>query len=117
MSNLLTNKLHSTSGETISEVLVGVLIVGLATVLFATMISVAVNISLSSTDRTTKTYEQLSKVDAATATSGSGTVTLTGGVGGVDTSFSVATTTSKADATNETSPYTFTRYWLPEGEN
>lgn len=97
--------LRSTSGETISEVLVGVLIVGLATVLFATMVGVAVNISLAGTDRTVSTYEQLSDVDAGTATSGTATVTLSGG--GLSTSFKVGTVTSALDG------YTFTRYALP----
>lgn len=50
--------LRSTAGETITEVLVGVLIVGLATVVLATMINVATQVSLTSTAALQGAYEQ-----------------------------------------------------------
>ena len=110
-------KLRCTAGETISEVLVGVLIVGLATVMFATMVSVAVSTSLDSSQRTTATYQQLSVVDGKTsARTGTGLVTLAGtsSMGGtnLNTSFKVETISSSADA-DGTAAYSFTRYAIP----
>ena len=58
--------LRSTAGETITEVLVGVLIVGLATVVLATMINVATQVSLTSTAALQGAYEQTGGIDAAT---------------------------------------------------
>ena len=69
-------RLRSEAGETISEVLVGVLIVGLASVLFAAMVSVATSTSLKGADRTDMTYRQLSAVDAGSAGQGTASVTL-----------------------------------------
>ena len=69
-------RLRSEAGETISEVLVGVLIVGLASVLFAAMVSVATSTSLKGFDRTDMTYRQLSAVDAGSAGQGTASVTL-----------------------------------------
>lgn len=110
-------KLRCTAGETISEVLVGVLIVGLATVMFATMVSVAVSTSLDSSQRTTATYQQISVVDGKTgARTGTGLVTLAGtssmGGNSLNTSFKVETASSSIDAEG-TAAYSFTRYAIP----
>lgn len=61
------DKLRSTSGETISEVLVGVLIVGLATVLFVAMVSAATSISNAGVQGATDAYTEMSAVDTASA--------------------------------------------------
>lgn len=114
-------KLRSDAGETISEALVGVLIVGLATVLFATMVSAAVNISTTGTDRAQSTYNQLSALDGgalsgAAVAAGSGTVTLTGQA--IDTSFAVETLVSDTNQ-DGASAWEFARYRLalaPDGE-
>lgn len=64
--------LRSTAGETITEVLVGVLIVGLATVVLATMINVATQVSLTSTAALQGAYEQTGGIDAATGSASAG---------------------------------------------
>ncbi|WP_080800961.1 hypothetical protein [Arabiibacter massiliensis] len=118
---MIRERLKSEAGETISEVLVGVLIVGLATVLFAAMIGVATNTSLTSVDRTTSTYGQLSAVDG-TAPSGGATVSIAPVMGtgasvtGPTATFDVLMTTSTPSAADGTA-YTFTRYLLPDFAN
>lgn len=69
--------LRSQAGETITEVLVGVLIVGLATVVLAALINAAVQSSLMSTAALQGAYEQTSSVDAGTRSTEEGTITVT----------------------------------------
>ncbi len=113
-------KLQSTSGETISEVLVGVLIVALATALFATMVSVSSRISLMGVDRTQDTYQRLSNVDKASVDAGASTAVQAGTaqvvVGRAETNeriaeFSVVSLTSSGDGAS--SAFSFSRYMLP----
>ena len=115
---MMIERLKSDSGETISEVLVGVLIVGLATVLFATMISVATSTSLKSVDRTTATYDQLSEVDSLTGATGAASVSIApvlegATVPGPMASFDVGILASSPNPANGAA-YTFTRYLLPD---
>ena len=111
---MILKRLKSNSGETISEVLVGVLIVGLATVLFATVISVATSTSLKSVDRTTATYEQLTAVDSLTERTGQMSLEITPVSGLVlDATFTVYTYSSTPGGPIDTT-YTFTRYLLPD---
>lgn len=130
----MMRRLRSTAGETISEVLVGVLIVGLATVLFATMVNVATSTSVKSTDRTQITYGQLSAVDsggaAGSAATSAATVSLSPGtatsspvpgfpsqtgvqVAGPNAKFDVSAVVSSPE-TDSAATYTFTRYELPD---
>lgn len=106
----MTDKLRSTSGETIAEVLVGILIVGLATVLFAGMIGAATNISEDGVTQTEATYAQLSEVDSNAGVSGTATVHIKATEGANGTA-SLAVTTSTAEADDD-SAYTFTSYRL-----
>lgn len=109
--------LRSTKGETISEALVGVLIVGLAAVMFATMVGVAVSISVDGVDRAERTYEdQLSVVDGMSSPTSSGvTVNVVAqNPGELSTSFKVDLFSSLPDAAEDTT-YTFTRYELSPG--
>lgn len=111
-------RLRSEAGETISEVLVGVLIVGLASVLFAAMVSVATSTSLKGVDRTDMTYRQLSAVDAGSAGQGTASVTLSNAadvasdVPGPTVTFVVNTQSSNPDNDAEAT-YAFTHYQLP----
>ncbi len=111
-------RLRSEAGETISEVLVGVLIVGLASVLFAAMVSVATSTSLKGVDRTDMTYRQLSAVDAGSAGQGTASVTLSNAadvasdVPGPTVMFVVNTQSSNPDNDAEAT-YAFTHYQLP----
>lgn len=116
----MIERLRSNAGETITEVLVGVLIVGLATVLFATMINVATSTSLKSVDRTQATYAQMSEVESTSSQQAQGTTTvsLTSTQNGPNASFVVSVVSSSTDpTTNEPSPYTLTRYLLPDFAN
>ena len=113
----MIERLRSDAGETITEVLVGVLIVGLATVLFATMINVATSTSLKSVDRTQATYAQMSEVEGTLSQPAAGTtmVSLISTQNGPNATFSVSIVSSTTDpTTNEPSPYTLTRYMLPD---
>ncbi|MEA5021029.1 MAG: hypothetical protein VB027_11790 [Gordonibacter sp.] len=111
---IATSRITSTSGESIAEVLVGILIVGLATVLFATMINVATTTSITSADRTTATYEQISDMATTVASTGTTTITMQADSAAsndlafpITTSFTVNTYVSSGDG-----KYTFTRYLL-----
>lgn len=121
----MIERLKSDSGETISEVLVGVLIVGLATVLFATMINVATSTSLKSVDRTTATYAQLTAVDSGSnvqQTIGSAMVSLED-ASDATTNVVFPNVTLKVSAISSTpggsidTTYTFTRYLMPDYSN
>lgn len=111
---IATSRITSTSGESIAEVLVGILIVGLATVLFATMINVATTTSTTSADRTAATYEQISDMAATATSAGTTTITMQTDPAAssdltlpITTSFTVNTYVSSGDG-----KYTFTRYLL-----
>ena len=108
--------LRSTAGETITEVLVGVLIVGLATVVLATMINVATQVSLTSTAALQGAYEQTGGIDAAT---GSASAASRAQVVGTSSSWDGSLswepqvqliTSNDSDANG----YSFHRYELPE---
>ncbi len=108
--------LRSTAGETITEVLVGVLIVGLATVVLATMINVATQVSLTSTAALQGAYEQTGGIDAAT---GSASAASRAQVVGTSSSWGGSLswepqvqliTSNDSDANS----YSFQRYELPE---
>ena len=108
--------LRSTAGETITEVLVGVLIVGLATVVLATMINVATQVSLTSTAARQGAYEQTGGIDAAT---GSASAASRAQVVGTSSSWGGSLswepqvqliTSNDSDANG----YSFQRYELPE---
>lgn len=107
--------LRSTAGETITEVLVGVLIVGLATVVLATMINVATQVSLASTAALQGAYKQTSGIDASTGSASSSSVTVTNENNSWDGSLSwtpqVQLLTSEDSDANG---YSFQRYELPE---
>ena len=120
---MILKRLKSNSGETISEVLVGVLIVGLATVLFATMISVATSTSLKSVDRTTATYAQMTAVDSKAGAQeiiGSTMVTLKDASDETTNVPLPATLTMKVNAIYSApggsidTTYTLTRYLMPD---
>ena len=108
--------LRSTAGETITEVLVGVLIVGLATVVLATMINVATQVSITSTAALQGAYEQTGGIDAAT---GSASAASRAQVVGTSSSWGGSLswepqvqliTSNDSDANG----YSFQRYELPE---
>lgn len=108
--------LRSTAGETITEVLVGVLIVGLATVVLATMINVATQVSLTSTAALQGAYEQTGGIDAVT---GSASAASRAQVVGTSSSWDGSLswepqvqliTSNDSDANG----YSFQRYELPE---
>ena len=108
--------LRSTAGETITEVLVGVLIGGLATVVLATMINVATQGSLTSTAALQGAYEQTGGIDAAT---GSASAASRAQVVGTSSSWDGSLswepqvqliTSNDSDANG----YSFQRYELPE---
>ena len=108
--------LRSTAGETITEVLVGVLRVGLATVVLATMINVATQVSLTSTAALQGAYEQTGGIDAAT---GSASAASRAQVVGTSSSWGGSLswepqvqliTSNDSDANG----YSFQRYELPE---
>ena len=108
--------LRSTAGETITEVLVGVLIVGLATVVLATMINVATQVSLTSTAALQGAYEQTGGIDAATGSASAGSrAQVVGTSSSWDGSLSwepqvQLITSNDSDANG----YSFQRYELPE---
>ncbi len=114
LERIATSRITSTSGESIAEVLVGVLIVGLATVLFATMINVATTTSTTSADRTTATYEQISDMAATAASAGSTTITMqTDSAASNDLAFPITTSfTVNTYVSSGDDKYTFTRYLL-----
>jgi hypothetical protein len=68
---------RAVSGETIAETLIAILIVGLATALFAVMVSTATLTLSESQDAVDAVYRQTSTLDAATSST-STTVTVTG---------------------------------------
>ena len=108
--------LRSTAGETITEVLVGVLIVGLATVVLATMINVATQVSLTRTAALQGAYEHTGGIDAATGSaSAASRVQVVGTSSSWDGSLSwepqvQLITSNDSDANG----YSFQRYELPE---
>ena len=107
--------LRSTAGETITEVLVGVLIVGLATVVLATMINVATQVSLTSTAALQGAYEQTGGIDATGSASAASRAQVVGTSSSWDGSLSwepqvQLITSNDSDANG----YSFQRYELPE---
>lgn len=72
----ICDRLRSTSGETISEALVAILIVSLATVLFVAMVSVSTTTARNSQNAVTSVLGQVSTLDGSTDAA-STTVTIT----------------------------------------
>ena len=111
-------RLRSEAGETIPEVLVGAPIVGLASVLFAAMVSVATSTSLKGADRTDMTYRQLSAVDAGSAGQGTASVTLSNAAdvardGPGPTGMFVVDPPASNPEHDAAATYAFTHYQLP----
>lgn len=113
--------LRSQAGETITEVLVGVLIVGLATVVLAALINAAVQSSLMSTAALQGAYEQTSSVDAGTGSTEEGTITVTSSSdmgehpswgGTLDWK---ATVDINQSTDSDANSYAFSRYTLKDG--
>ncbi len=114
---MMIERLKSNSGETISEVLVGVLIVGLATVLFATMVNVATSTSLKSVDLTMATYSQLSEVDSGSGVEmdfGPLVIIENASDANADVAFSpISIKVNAMSSTSDDANYIFTRYYMP----
>lgn len=114
--------LRSQAGETITEVLVGVLIVGLATVVLAALINAAVQSSLMSTAALQGAYEQTSSVDASTGSTAPDTITVTSSASaGEQPSWSgTLRWEAKVDIISQSTDsdangYEFSRYTLEDG--
>lgn len=113
--------LRSQAGETITEVLVGVLIVGLATVVLAALINAAVQSSLMSTAALQGAYEQTSSVDAGTEPPAAGSIIVTSSTSaGEQPSWSGALRwEAEVDINRSTDSdangYAFSRYTLKDG--
>ena len=73
------NKLRSRKGETLTETLVAVLLVGLASVVLASMISAASHMSAQALERDTALYDEITVAEAQSSSqNGSVTVELGG---------------------------------------
>ncbi|WP_290996462.1 hypothetical protein [Gordonibacter sp.] len=113
--------LRSQAGETITEVLVGVLIVGLATVVLAALINAAVQSSLMSTAALQGAYEQTSSVDAGIGPAAAGAITVTSSTDvGERPSWGDALKWEATVAINQSTDsdangYAFSRYTLKDG--
>ncbi|MEF9853060.1 MAG: hypothetical protein RR879_06360 [Hydrogenoanaerobacterium sp.] len=74
---LLVKKLRCSSGETLVETLVAVLVMTCASVLFATMLLSASHMNNEAQQQDIKHYEQISAAEAGNPLAGSKSVTIT----------------------------------------
>lgn len=81
-------KLRSRKGETLTETLVAVLIVGLASVVLASMIGAASRISTQVLEREKDLYEEIAAAETQTGSGQDGVVTVR--IGGTDKNFAVS---------------------------
>lgn len=81
------NKLRSRGGETLTETLAAVLLVGLASVVLASMISAASRIRAQALERDEALYAEIGAAESRTGSGSPESVTVT--VGGVNREFSI----------------------------
>lgn len=81
-------KLRSRKGETLTETLVAVLLVGLASVVLASMISAASHMSAQALERDTALYNEITVAEAQSSGVQNGSVTVE--IGGSSQNFNVA---------------------------
>ena len=75
------SRILSRAGESFSEVLVAILIVAMAALLMASMVSASGSIDRAARMEDADFYEAISNVEEGTATTSPGTVTITEGAG------------------------------------
>lgn len=81
------NKLRSRRGETLTETLVGILLVGLASVVLASMVGASSRMSAQALKRDADLYEEIASAETRTGDSSGGRVTVW--IGGSHQDFSV----------------------------
>lgn len=87
LKKAVTGKLKSRRGETLTEVLVSMLIVVMSALMLATMVVSAASINKKANDAVEKVYEELAAAEAKAAVDSNGFVTV--GFGGMASEITV----------------------------
>lgn len=85
---MIWNKLRSRKGETLTETLVALLIVGLSSVVLASMIGAASRMGIQAAERDEELREEISAAETRTGSGQSGDVTVK--IDGTDINFPVS---------------------------